>query len=195
MLLPNITVEDYYIISILLMFNLYFLCFRVDELHAFIISICIFELYFCILLESGCSHLISTNKWFCMAEKLRGTKQIFMTLILNFKSKCISVWGGLPHPQPHVYLTTTLINLKNKYLKFLFRSRSLIKIFREIWTKPRREKKRFGRFCITLYIAHKFLIIVQCFVKLIYWKTLYETKLSQIPALVTHISEFCCAVL
>ena len=36
-LLPYITVEEYFIISITFIFNRYFLCFAVDELPAFII--------------------------------------------------------------------------------------------------------------------------------------------------------------
>ena len=41
-LLPYITVEEYFIISIKFIFNLYFLCFVVDELPAFIIIDCNF---------------------------------------------------------------------------------------------------------------------------------------------------------
>ena len=38
-LLPYITVEEYFIISITSIFNLYFICFAVDELPAFIIIV------------------------------------------------------------------------------------------------------------------------------------------------------------
>ena len=38
-LLPCITVEEYFIISITITFNVYFLCFVSDELHAFIIIV------------------------------------------------------------------------------------------------------------------------------------------------------------
>ena len=37
--LPDITVEEYFSISITLIFNLYFLCFVVDELPAFIVIV------------------------------------------------------------------------------------------------------------------------------------------------------------
>ena len=41
-LLPYITVEEYFIVSITFIFNLYFLCFVVHELLAFIIIVCNF---------------------------------------------------------------------------------------------------------------------------------------------------------
>ena len=40
--LPYITVEEYFIISITFIFNLYFLCFVVDELPALIVIVNIF---------------------------------------------------------------------------------------------------------------------------------------------------------
>ena len=41
-LLPCITEEEYFIINTTLMFNLYFLCFVVDQLPAFIVIVNIF---------------------------------------------------------------------------------------------------------------------------------------------------------
>ena len=41
-LLPYITVEEYFINSITFIFNLYFICFVVDELPAFIVIVNIF---------------------------------------------------------------------------------------------------------------------------------------------------------
>ena len=41
-LLPYITIEEYFIIRIPFIFNLYFLCFVVDELPAFIVIVNIF---------------------------------------------------------------------------------------------------------------------------------------------------------
>ena len=63
-LLPCITVGKYFIISITFIFNLYFLCFVVDEITSFMIMSIIFELNYHILPEGGCIHLISNNKWF-----------------------------------------------------------------------------------------------------------------------------------
>ena len=66
-LLPYITVEEYFIISIIFMFNLQFLCIVVDELFTFIfiVSLSLYmyiNINFNILTECGSIHQIFTIK-------------------------------------------------------------------------------------------------------------------------------------
>ena len=57
-LLPYTVVEEYFIISFTFIFDLYFQCFTVDKIPAFIVIVNNFR----ILLECGCIHLIRTTK-------------------------------------------------------------------------------------------------------------------------------------
>ena len=64
-LLLYITVEEYFIVVIPFIFNLYFLCFVVDELPAFIIVVFNFRIF----PECRCIHRIPSKKWFSSCSR------------------------------------------------------------------------------------------------------------------------------
>ena len=100
-LLICITVEEYFIISTTLIFNLYFLFFVVPELSAFIFIVFdFFTLIFHILPESVCIHLISTSKWFILylRKDCGEWNKYSWQLIKSLKLKEVYLWGRATVP-------------------------------------------------------------------------------------------------
>ena len=102
--LPYFTVEECFTISITFIFNLYFLHFVVDKLPAFIVTVNIFKLDFCILPECSCIHLIPTIKGFILYPRLNcGEWNKYLWQLIK-RLKHVYLWGGLPLPSTPVLI-------------------------------------------------------------------------------------------